>query len=315
MIYPIHPDKNATKHVSWVHLLQRQCQVSILHSSWCLRARATGPNRSLINPVNHPHQNQQHKNSNPGKTGLCQVDVTQESVSRRWCWRLGKTNVQYEGRRCGPHSRPLPGVNCWKWWPGRWRWWRWRSPNRWRSKSSSAVEETQLSFRTQANTYFCSKSLNHYVILRDQLEKLTERQQQSKLGWHHTVPCGLSAGSRRPSPCSPWLSPHSWSTGWCCFRPCWPFRPAGGPAMTNPARWRLHTVIGAWFTWASTSMARYWNMSWRSLMLLSSFRISSCRDSISLRACLVALASLMIWNTKRQTCDSYDSHILGRLWR
>lgn len=48
------------------------------------------------------------------------------------------------------------------------------------------------------------------------------------------------------------------------------------------------------FTWASTSMARYWNMSCRSLMLLSSFRISSCRDSISFRACFVALASIRI---------------------
>lgn len=49
------------------------------------------------------------------------------------------------------------------------------------------------------------------------------------------------------------------------------------------------------FTWASTSMARYRNISCRSLMLLSSFRISSCRDSISFSACLVALASIRIW--------------------
>lgn len=55
--------------------------------------------------------------------------------------------------------------------------------------------------------------------------------------------------------------------------------------------WRLSCV---WDTWASTSMARYWNMSCRSRMLRSSFRISSCRDSISFRACFVAFASLKI---------------------
>lgn len=113
--------------------------------------------------------------------------------------------------------------------------------------------------------------------------------------WHHVLPCGLSAGSRQPSLCFPWLSPRSWMTGWCCFRSCWPFHPAGGPPMTNQSAEisKRSSVLG--FTWASTSMARYWNMSWRSLMLLSSFRISSRRDPISLRACLVALSSIRIW--------------------
>lgn len=70
------------------------------------------------------------------------------------------------------------------------------------------------------------------------------------------------------------------------------------------------------FTWASTSMARYWNMSCRSLMLFSSFRISSCRDSISFSACFVALASIRICRDKSRwtmflsaamTCLSNDN--------
>ena len=39
-------------------------------------------------------------------------------------------------------------------------------------------------------------------------------------------------------------------------------------------------------TWFSTSMAMSMNMSWSSLMLLSSLTMSLCRPSISLRACL-----------------------------
>lgn len=64
-------------------------------------------------------------------------------------------------------------------------------------------------------------------------------------------------------------------------------------------------------TWASTSMARYWNMSCRSLILFSSFRISSCRDSISFSACFVALASIRICGdgvrVNRVACCNQDS--------
>lgn len=67
---------------------------------------------------------------------------------------------------------------------------------------------------------------------------------------------------------------------------------------------QLHRLHWRCVTWASTSMARYWNMSCSSLMLLSSFRISSCRDSISFRACLVALVSLRIWTP----------YLLGKSW-
>lgn len=41
-------------------------------------------------------------------------------------------------------------------------------------------------------------------------------------------------------------------------------------------------------------------MSCRSLMLFSSFRISSCRVSISFRACFVALASIRIWEPRHR---------------
>lgn len=112
--------------------------------------------------------------------------------------------------------------------------------------------------------------------------------------WH--LPCELCSDMWRPVACFSLRSPRSRTTAWCSLRFCWPSLPGRHKnAMMETYRmepaWR---PVGVCDTWASTSMARYWNMSWRSLTLRSSFRISSCRDSISFRACLVAFASFKI---------------------
>lgn len=96
MLCPINPDKMQQSR-GFLSTFG-SAPVSSLNTAFLIMSPGEGhwPNSSLINRVNDHHQNQQHKkNSNPGKIGMCEVNVAQKSVSRRW-WRLWKTNVQYD---------------------------------------------------------------------------------------------------------------------------------------------------------------------------------------------------------------------------
>lgn len=99
MLYPINPDKMQQR-----GFLSTFGSVSSFNAAFLIMSQGEGhwPSSSLINRVNDHHRNQQHNNSNPGKTGMCQVNATQKSVSRRW-WRLWKTNVQYDNVVVRPH--------------------------------------------------------------------------------------------------------------------------------------------------------------------------------------------------------------------
>lgn len=202
--------------------------------------------------------------------------------------RLWKTNVKCEQKKKKVvfwhyiHDSFLPdwskthtaGARCWRWRPVRWlRWWQgW--PNRPRSKSSSALEQTQnFDLKLQRCHSECRISTAYlacFLLICGSLPRVFLRLLH--VVWR-LVDVGFDPVDHLP------------------------LQEAQIRMLRRSSN--ISSIWGAFssgcFTWASTSMARYKNMSYRSLTLLSSFRISSCRDSISFSACLVAFASIRIW--------------------
>ena len=79
--------------------------------------------------------------------------------------------------------------------------------------------------------------------------------------------------------------------------------------MSHNTSYSTMKSIHVSLTWLSTSMAMSMNMSWSSLMDVSSLMMSACLASMSARVCLAAAVSMMIpcVNTAGFPCSSISS--------